>query len=251
MVHNNKEVLEYWNQDEVESMYDKHLINLEIELIRKKIKPGSKILDAGCGEGEGTIVYSSIPDATIHAVDFSETRLKKAGQRLAGKTNVTLKHVDFLGDYKLDQDYDFVISQRFLINLMEWDLQKKVIFGLMKMLKPGGTLIMFEGCADGVNELNNFRGIYGMEPIPVKWHNLFFDNAKLISAMKENKFELTDEDGLGDYFLLTRGIRPYLDSNLDWDNEFNKISSTQAFRDSLQLKDRFSRIKLWAFTKGK
>ena len=28
-VHNNKEVLEHWNKNEVESMYDKHLINLK------------------------------------------------------------------------------------------------------------------------------------------------------------------------------------------------------------------------------
>ncbi len=251
MVHNNKEVLEYWNQDDVESMYDKHLINLEIELLRKRIRNGAKVLDAGCGEGEGTIVYSAIPDVVVHAVDFSDTRLKKAKERLAGRTNVTLKKVDFLSEHDLDNDYDFVISQRFLINLMEWELQKKVILGLMDRLKPQGTLLMLEGCVDGVNELNDFRSLYGMEAIPVKWHNLFFENAKLIDAMKENGHTLTDEDGLGEYFVLSRGIRPIFDSNLTWDSEFNKISSGQAVRDMLKLKSKFSRLKLWAFSKNK
>ena len=249
MVHNNKEVLEYWNQEEVESMYDKHLINLEIELIKEKIKNGSKILDAGCGEGEGTIIYSSIPDTIVHAADFSETRLKKAKERLNGKHNVIFKQIDFLGKYNLDNDYDFIISQRFLINLMEWGLQKRVILDLMKMLKPNGVLLMFEGCNDGVNELNDFRSLYGLDSIPVKWHNLFFDNNKLITTMKENNYNLIDEDGLGEYFLLTRGLRPIFDNNVTWENEFNKISSGQSLKDILKFKSKFSRLKLWSFSK--
>lgn len=249
MVHNNKEVLEYWNQDQVESMYDKYLINLEIELIKKKIRPNSKILDAGCGEGEGTIVYSGIPGTTVHAVDFSETRLKKAKERLAERKNVTLKKVDFLGEYKLDQDYDFIISQRFIINLMEWDLQKKVIGDLMGMLKPGGIFLMLEGCKDGVDELNKLRGLYHLDPIDVKWHNLFFDNNQLVSFVKQSGYELVDEDGLGEFFFLTRGIRPALDNNLNWDTEFNKISASVEVKQLLNFKDRFSRLKLWSFRK--
>lgn len=249
MVHNNKEVLEYWNKNEVESMYDKNLINLEIELIKNHIKPGAKILDAGCGEGEGTLVYTSIPDANVHAVDFSDTRLEKAKNTLSERTNVQLKKVDFLGEYELDNDYDYVISQRFLINLMEWELQQKVILDLTKMLKPSGSLIMCEGSVDGVDELNKFRALFGLEPINVKWHNLFFNDQKLIDYMAELGFELTVADGLGDYLLLTRGVRPTLDKELNWEHNFNNNSAKIEVRDLLGFKDRFSRIKIWKFTK--
>ena len=78
-IHNSQEVLKYWNQDDVESMYDKNLLNLEIKLIKKRITEKSKILDAGCGEGEGTLEYSKIPGVKVHAVDFSETRLNIQG----------------------------------------------------------------------------------------------------------------------------------------------------------------------------
>jgi len=138
MVHNNKEVLEYWNKPEVESMYDKYLINAEIDLICSKITEGSKILDAGCGEGEGALVYSQIKNTIVHAADFSETRLLKAKERLSHLSNIKLFQIDFLSDYKIDDDYDFIVSQRFLINLMEWELQKKVILDLTKHLKKGG-----------------------------------------------------------------------------------------------------------------
>src|SRR5690349_16329657 len=127
MVHNQTQVLAYWNDNAVESMYDKNLLNAEIELIRRRIPPGAKILDAGCGEGEGTLVYASVPGTTVHGVDFSETRLRKAAETLNGQQNVLLKQVDFLGDYELDDDFDVVVSQRFMINLMEWPLQQKVL----------------------------------------------------------------------------------------------------------------------------
>jgi ubiquinone/menaquinone biosynthesis C-methylase UbiE len=248
MKHNNNEVLTYWNREDVESMYDKNLLRLEIELILKHLKPGSKILDAGCGEGEGTLAYSAIEGATIHAADFSPTRLKMAAKRLEGKTNVTFMHTNFLAEQAPDSDYDYIISQRFLINICEWQLQKKVLLELMKKLKPGGTLLMMEGCANGALELNNFRRLLGLEPIPVKWHNLFFDNEALISAMKENKYKLTAEEGLGEFFLLTRGIQPFFTHELNWNSRFNEISAGAKLRNMLNFSTKFSRLKLWAFT---
>lgn len=247
MPHNNKEVLEYWNREDVESMYDKHLIGLEIELIRKRIRPNSKMLDAGCGEGEGALVYAAIPGTAVHAADFSETRLKKAARRLKASPNVSLKKVDFLASYSLDNDYDYIVSQRFLINLMEWELQKKVLKDFRSLLKPGGRLLMLEGVNGGVASLNRVRGALGLEPIPVKWHNLFFDDEALKSYMASIGFRIVEEDGLGEYFFLTRGIRPYFETELRWDSKFNKISANEETRDALRFGERFSRLKFWVF----
>ena len=249
MTHKNKEVLDYWNDPNVESMYDKHLINAEINLICSKIKEGSKILDAGCGEGEGTFRYAQIKDTKIHAVDFSETRLIKAKERLLKISNITFHQVDFLSEYTLDKNFDVVISQRFLINLMEWELQKKVILDLVAHLKKGGQLIMLEGSEDGVNQLNNFRALLNLPPIAVKWHNLFFKNDLFIPFLQENNLKIVEEDGLGDYFLLTRGIRPYFDSKLDWNVPYNEIASSLNLKELVNLKDKFSRLKLWVIEK--
>ena len=250
MAHNQEEVLEYWNTDDVESMYDKHLLNAEIEIIRKRIPPGSKVLDAGCGEGEGTLAYSSIPGTVVHAVDFSEIRLKKARERLHGRENVLLKQVDFLGTYDLDDNYDVTVSQRFLINLMEWELQQKVLLDLMSMLKPGGKLLMLEGSRQGVDSLNEFRAALELEPIPVKWHNLFFDDLTLRNFMQQHGYTLVDQDGLGTYFLLTRGVRPALDEKLDWNCDFNRLAVTNKTSQLLGFSTEFSRLKLWVFEKS-
>jgi ubiquinone/menaquinone biosynthesis C-methylase UbiE len=249
MIHNNDEVLSYWQQENVESMYDKYLLNAEIDLIKTNILPNSKILDAGCGEGEGTLHYSKIPGVTIHATDFSDTRLKKAKENLKGVSNVILKKIDFLGEYELDDDYDIIITQRFLINLMEFDLQKKVIINLMNRLKENGQFLMLEGSKDGVDELNAFRKIFSLDPIPIKWHNLFFKNSELENFLNLEGFKIIDEIGLGDYFLLTRGIRPVFDKKLDWNVNYNRIASTVDLKEVLKLNTRFSRLMLWVITK--
>ena len=228
-------------------MYDKHLLNAEIELIKERIPRGAKILDAGCGEGEGTLAYSLIPDVLVHGADFSETRLAKSAERLNGRDNVTLRKVDFLERHSLDEDYDIVVSQRFLINLPEWKLQQQVLLDLARLLKPSGKMLLLEGSKRGVETLNEWRVACGMKSIEVKWHNLFFDDDALVSFMREHGYNLVEQDGLGTYFLLTRGIRPLLDQQLNWDCEFNRLAAAKRLEDMLDVRTKFSRLKLWVF----
>jgi SAM-dependent methyltransferase len=249
VIRNNKEVLEHWNRNEIESMYDKFLLNAEIRLIKNYIPEFSKILDAGCGEGEGTLEYSKINGTNICAVDFSDSRLTKAKRNLRDVNNVTLKKVDFLSNYTLDTDFDIVISQRFIINLMSWNLQKKVIKDLMNHLKTGGYLLMLEGYKEGVDELNKLRKVFKLPEIPIKWHNLFLEDKYLIKYLKSEGFKIIEEVGFGEYFFLTRGIRPYFNTQLTWEDEFNNISSKNELRELMGYNTKFSRLKLWVITK--
>ncbi len=244
-----QQILEYWNDAETESMYDKYLLEAEINLIKQYLSPNSKILDAGCGEGEGTLVYASIPGVEMYATDYSHTRLKKAEERLKNCANVTLLEVNFLDDYSLPKDFDYIISQRFLINLSESKLQHQVLLDLMLLLKPGGKLLMLEGSKQGAEFLNSFRVAWGLEPIPVKWHNLFFDDAALVTFMKKNGYSLVEESGLGTYFFLTRGIKPALQNDLNWQCEFNKTAASKTMQALLGFTTEFSRLKLWIFEK--
>jgi len=246
-IHN--KVLAHWNEDQVESMYDKHLLRAEIEMIKQRIPEGAAVLDVGCGEGEGTLVYASVSGVEIRGIDFSDTRLRKATERLAGHDNVTFQQVNLLEDYTLDAQFDIAITQRCLINLLEWPLQLAALKGLLQWLKPGGRLIMLEGSKPGVDALNKARAAFGMDPIPVRWHNLFFDDAVLVEAMEREGCKLIEEDGLGAYFLLTRGVRPALDTELNWDCAFNERAASPEMARALGLGAKFSRLKLWVFQK--
>jgi hypothetical protein len=175
--------------------------------------------------------------------------LEKAAARLRGQSNIELRQVDLLGEYALDSDFDFVVSQRFMINLMEWELQSKVLLDLMARLKPGGKLLMLEGSQDGVDSLNQLRAAWGLDPISVQWHNLFFADGRLIEFMQDHGYRLSEQDGLGTYFALTRGIRPALEQNLNWDCEFNRRAASSEMDDIFDFGAKFSRLKLWVFEK--
>jgi ubiquinone/menaquinone biosynthesis C-methylase UbiE len=244
MTQDSSNIKAYWDDEKVQSLEDQHLLNAEIELIKRWIPQGSKILDAGCGEGIGTLVYAD-GARQLDAVDFSATRLDMARKRLDGWNNVTFKQVDFLGkDPMLDHDYDVVISQRLLINLPSWEQQSNILSYFMSLLKRNGRLLLLEGSQDGVAQLNLLRELLDLSPIPVRWHNLFLDDLKLQRLMVNHR--LIEKSGFGGYWLLTRGIRPYFDKEPHWDCEFNKKAISP---DVLGLFDRlgFSRTKFWVY----
>ncbi len=243
-------ILEHWNSQTVESMYDKHLLEGEISLISRFIPPGTKLLDAGCGEGEGTLAYAQIEGVDVCGADFSDTRLKKAAERLRHCANVRLEKVDFTRPYELERDFDVVVSQRFLINITDWELQRRILTNLLGLLRPGGLLVLMEGCVQGTAELNRFRGLMGLAEIAAPWHNRFLDDEALKAFMEAQEARLECEDGLGSYYLLTRGVRPLFDADLGWDSPFNRMAAQPEVDALLGLNGRCSRVKLWAFRKG-
>lgn len=71
----------------------------------------------------------------------------------------------------------------------------------------------------------------------------FFDDEVLIRFMQQYAYNLLEEDGSGTYFLLTRGVRPILEKELNWDFEFNRLAATPAMKRLLAFDTKFSRLK--------
>ena len=130
---------------------------------------------------------------------------------------------------------------------MEWEYQSQVLCDLIHMLKPMGRLILLEGSQQGADELNKLRAAWGLEPIPIKWHNRFLDDDALLKFMKSNNCKLIAHAGLGTYYMLTRGIRPALDTELGWESDFNRLAATREMEHLLGFGTNFSRLKLWVF----
>lgn len=106
---------------------------------------GSRVLEAGCGVGAQTIALAKhSPDASITAVDLSESSLAEARQRIeaAGATNVVFRHADLLDPPFDDASFDHLFVCFVLEHLSQ---PVEVLRALGRCLVPGGTITAIEG----------------------------------------------------------------------------------------------------------
>jgi hypothetical protein len=80
---------------------------------------------------------------------------------------------------ELPQDFDLVYTERVLINLMDWDTQKKAIAALTNLLKVGGRYAMLENSLDGLDKINALRQQVGLDPVIPPWHNRYFRDSEV------------------------------------------------------------------------
>lgn len=242
-------ILDYWNTDNVQSMYDKLLIEKEIEIISSHISKNSNILDVGCGEGEGTSQYASIEGVQIQAIDFSETRIRKAKARMKDRSNVEFKLIDLKKEFHFSRKFDYIITQRSLINLPNWECQKNVISRLIESLAPNGTIILCEGSVQGNDILNLFRNKMDLASIDIRWHNSFICDEKLQDLFEIKNYKSLESKNLGEYYFLTRGIRPVFEKDLNWDSGFNHMAKNIKLNTLIPNIDSFAKVKIWVFKK--
>jgi len=107
----------------------------------EKIKPGSVVLDIGCGAGVDLIVASSFvgPSGSVFGIDLTEEMIATAKENVnsLGISNIEIKHVDSEEIPFDDNTFDVVISNG-VINLSPEKL--KLFEEINRVLKPGGKL---------------------------------------------------------------------------------------------------------------
>lgn len=198
-----KLVRNYWEDSGTVSIIDKNLHQIEIDIASRYLMPSDNIADIGCGDGQATVEYAKkVKSATaIERSDFLLKKAKELGVK-AQLTNIKFKNADIL-TLDIKEEFDVVITQRLLINLLSWSEQQKGLLNIYRALKPGGRYIMIENTTDSFNALNEMRADVELSPIPQHWHNRFFDYEKLEKFL-EDKFQILKIWNLGLYYFLTR-----------------------------------------------
>lgn len=253
MHQNQTTIKRHWDDPLTESMYDKRWAAAERRLIMQCLPDSGLILDAGCGEGEGTYAYAAAcPQATLHGLDYSQTRLDMARARCLNMDNVRiLPASDLTVPYAMPCLYDCVISTRLLINFLSWEEQRGVLDSLIEALRPGGLLLLMEGSKRGQEQLNAVRRAFGMPAIVEQWYNLFLDDDRLEDYLHGSGLTLNDRTGFGAFFLLTRGVQPRLiTEQIQWNSGFNAEAASLEMQTALPLDAECSRIRLWVATKN-
>lgn len=189
---------------------DPFLARLERESIVTHIKPTDAVLEIGCGDGTHSIEYARHA-ASFIGTDVASSLIGRAQERAV---NARIANAQFLVRSALELDrsllpdgVDVVISQRCLINLTEWELQKEAIRRVHALLRPGGLFLLTEGFQEPLEELNRVRVAVGLDEIAVVPYNLNLRRAEF-DALVSELFTTVSTSQYGLYLFLSRVIHP-------------------------------------------
>lgn len=219
-------IKQYWDEranatpaDSVQATtYDIFLREHEIATLTEKmaglsLPAGSTVIDVGCGDGHSTIsLAAAFPALRFIGVDWSEEMLglaaKKAAAHPEPRGTVSFRVADMrrlsaaLGTDK----FEVFITIRSLINLTSPQEQYDTIAQIAEHLAPGGYYFCIENFMQGQESFNRLRVAMGLPEIPVRWHNLFFDETRYVEELRPYFDSLTFHNFLSSYYLATRII---------------------------------------------
>jgi sterol 24-C-methyltransferase len=108
------------------------------------LPPGARVLDAGCGEGDVAIRLGTRFGLEVDGVDLLEANLRRArakAARLGLSASLRFHRLDY-GDLALpDELFDGAYTMETLVHAFD---HRRALAELRRVLKPGGTLSLFE-----------------------------------------------------------------------------------------------------------
>jgi len=195
---------------------DVYLRELEIRTFCDTLKnlginENGNILDVGCGDGYTTLnIASNFPVNIFTGIDYSENMIANAKKNLqkSSCSNVNFKVADAtkISEYFEPSSFDFILSDRCLINLETNINQYEAIKQISSLVKPGGYYIAIENFTEGQNNLNEARKKMGLNEIPVRWHNLFFNENEFVKNVRQWFRQVDFVEFSSAYYFATRVI---------------------------------------------
>jgi ubiquinone/menaquinone biosynthesis C-methylase UbiE len=218
------EIFDYWTrqaqmyeQSPTASWSDYHVIQLEIREIAKRLCDGDAVLDVGCANGYSSVQFARARRIRVRGVDYIPEMIEQARLRILNLDSQLKGAMEFMvGDVtKLDErssSYDKVISVRVLINLGTWERQLQGFRECVRVLKPGGVLLLSEATLQGWRRLNLLRQEWGLEEIPMPAFNQYLDEDRLISVAHEEMELVEICNFASSYYVGTRLLKPLIAS---------------------------------------
>lgn len=161
-------------------------------------------LEAGCGNGLNCMALAeAFPKASFDGIDYIPEMVdaaKAAGAKKGYDDRLrfyTGNVLDLSGTEGLRDSYDFVFTDRCLINLNTLDLQKNAISSLAGKVAPGGYLMMIENSMQTYEQQNKCREMLGMQPRMPASYNLFFDEDEILPHIESVGMELAETEDFG------------------------------------------------------
>ncbi len=189
---------------------DPYLGQLERTNILRYLKSDTHVVEVGCGDGSHSLEYAQ-NCRSYRGYDISPGLLDVARQRFAHHHVANAKFacgsvLDLMDQVGVN-GCDTVVTQRCLINLPTWELQKQALDAIASILKPGGVYLMTEGFTEPLEELNLARQKVGLDPIRVVPYNRNL-TLREFSDYIPRKFEVVAIYDYGFYLYISRVLHP-------------------------------------------
>jgi len=213
---------------------DYQLRELEIDTAAAYMRDGQRTLDVGCGLGYAVVQYARRFAVEAHGIDYAESMVEGAGRlfdehKPALRGSVSFRHASVLDLPYPQGHFDVVSSSRCLMALLDWELQKKALMDIHRVLRPGGILVLMEGTLEGLDALNQTRMKFGLEPvapdgrdrlITLKFHE------QVLQDFCRPFFQLERIQRFGMYYFLTRIVQPLLvaPDSPRYDHKLNQVA---------------------------
>ena len=261
-----KEIKKYWEERAAENQglvtgttNDIYLRELEIRTFISKlkslgVKDGDRILDLGCGDGYSTLqIAKELENVVVIGVDFSKNMIKNAESNLSNsevppsKLSFQVADAVKISDFFDAGTFQFVLSDRCLINLGNSETQYQTIKQVSDLLTSGGHYLGIENFKDGQDNLNKARVHMKLEEIGVRWHNHFFKEDEFLNSVQQWFEEVQISNFSSAYYYATRVIYSAVcklnNVDPDYTDDIHKVSI------DLPACGNFSPIKLFVLKK--
>ena len=237
---NAEEIREFWaeqarahGESSAASWSDHRVIELEIAATGAHVRPGDRVLDAGCANGYSSARYAAL-GAHVVGIDYVPQMVASAESRRQALEADVASRLEFrVGDIQslefAGASFDAVVATRVIINLPSWDEQLLALRECLRVLRSGGVLLLSEATEQGWRRLNALRAEWGLADIPMPSFNLYLDEERVLDELAD---ELTVEqisDFASSYYVATRVLKPLLAARAeaaidvaDPDAEFNR-----------------------------
>jgi len=219
---NSQQVRSFWTDQAIKhktepsaSWSDVFVIELEIKEIGRRLQDGDRVLDVGCANGYATTSYARERKISIRGVDYIPEMIAHARERVENERGSLSGSIEFLvGDITaLDEPasaYDKVVATRVVINLPDWETQRRALHELARVVRPGGILLLSEATLQGWSRLNAFRQEWELPPIPIPPFNLYLDENRVMQELSGAMQLLEIVNFASTYYVGTRVVKPLL-----------------------------------------
>lgn len=218
----NAQIYDFWSQQAAEhlqspaaSWSDFRVIEMEIEQISRRLCDGDRVLDVGCANGFSSVQFAERRQIQLRGLDYipkmideARKRAQQAGPTLRGSVEFDVGDITQLAEP--DSSYHKVVVIRVLINLGNWEMQRRGLQECVRVLRPGGTLLLSEATLQGWERLNRLRAEWGLPEIPIPSFNEYLDQERVVAEL-EGKMRLVEISNFAStYYVGTRVLKPLL-----------------------------------------